>query len=80
MVMSYIQKMELLTNEKVVRILKHLAESQAPQYKQLLRVVDSATGKPDPNGDVIEIPDALAGVFGFKLTKIDPKRYYRFSH
>ena len=60
-------------NEKVVRILKHLAESQTPQYKQLLRVVDSATGKPDPNGDVIEIPDALAGVFGFKLTKIDPK-------
>ena len=60
-------------NEKVVRILKHLAESQTPQYKQLLRVVDSATGKPDPNGDVIEIPDALAGVFGFKLNKIDPK-------
>ena len=60
-------------NEKVVRILKHLAQTQYPQYKQLLRVVDSATGKPDKNGDVIEIPDALAGVFGFKLTKIDPK-------
>ncbi len=61
-------------NEKWSRILKHLAETQAPQYKQFVRVYDSATGKPDSNGDVIEIPKSLAGVFGFRLIKIDPQQ------
>ena len=65
-------------NEKVERIIKHLAESLSPQYKQLLKVVNSATGKLDDNGDVIEIPEALAGVFGFKLTEIDPKKSLGF--
>ena len=60
-------------NEKYYRILKHLAETQAPQYKQFVRVRDSATGKPDNNGDVIEIDKALAGVFGFRLIPIKPQ-------
>jgi len=60
-------------SEKYFRILKHLAETQAPQYKQFVRVVDSATGKPDNNGDVIEIDKALAGVFGFRLIPIKPQ-------
>ena len=61
-------------HEKFSRILKHLAETQAPQYKQFLRVYDSATGQPDSNGDVVEIPKSLAGVFGFRLMKIDPQQ------
>ena len=60
-------------NEKYYRILKHLAETQAPQYKQFVRLRDSATGKPDNNGDVIEIDKALAGVFGFRLIPIKPQ-------
>lgn len=60
-------------NEKYYRILKHLAATQAPQYKQFVRVKDSATGKPDNNGDVIEIDKALAGVFGFRLIPIKPE-------
>ena len=61
-------------NEKFTRILKHIAETQAPQYKQFVRVYDSYTGKPDNNGDVIEIDKALAGVFGFRMIKLRPDK------
>ena len=61
-------------NEKFTRILKHIAETQAPQYKQYVRVYDSYTGKPDNNGDVIEIDKALAGVFGFRMIKLRPDK------
>jgi len=61
-------------NEKYWRILKHIAETQAPQYKQFQRVYDSATGKPDSNGDVMEIPESLAGVFGFRMIKLRPDK------
>jgi len=61
-------------NEKFTRILGHIAETQAPQYKQYVRVYDSYTGKPDNNGDVIEIDKALAGVFGFRMIKLRPDK------
>ena len=64
--------------EKFTRIIKHLAETQAPQYKQFIKVYDSITGKPDRNGDVMEIPESLAGVFGFKLTKLRPDKGLEF--
>ena len=60
--------------EKYSRIFRHIAETQLPQYKQFVRVYDSATGKPDANGDVIEVPKQLAGVFGFRLIKIKPDK------
>ena len=60
--------------ERYQRIIKHIAETQAPQYKQYLRVYDSATGKPDRNGDVIEIDKALAGIFGFRMIKLRPDK------
>jgi len=60
--------------ERYQRIIKHIAQTQAPQYKQYLRVYDSATGKPDNNGDVIEIDKALAGVFGFRMIKLRPDK------
>ena len=61
-------------NEKFTRILKHIAGTQAPQYKQFVRVYDSMTGKPDNNGDVIEVDKALAGVFGFRMIKLRPDK------
>jgi hypothetical protein len=61
-------------NEKFTRILGHIAETQAPQYKQYVRVYDSITGKPDNNGDVIEVDKALAGVFGFRMIKLRPDK------
>ena len=48
--------------ELMDRMLKHVVESQLPQYKQFVRVYDSATGKPDRNGDVIEI-DAINALY-----------------
>jgi len=66
-------------NERYDRMLKHVVESQLPQYKQFVRVIDSATGKPDRNGDVIEIDKSLAGVFGFRLIPIKPENALEFS-
>ena len=66
-------------HERYYRILKHLAESQAPQYKQFVRVYNSATGKPDRNGDVMEIDKSLAGVFGFRLMEIKPKDALKYK-
>jgi len=51
--------------EKYARIFRHIGETQMPQYKQFVRVYDSATGKPDANGDVISVPKQLAGCFWF---------------
>jgi hypothetical protein len=64
--------------EKWSRALKHVVATQAPQYKQLLKVYNSTTGQPDENGDVIEIPDALAGVFGFRLIPVEPEKALGF--
>ena len=61
-------------NEKFTRILKHIAETQLPQYKQFTRVYDSATGKPDANGDVIDIDKQIAGIFGFRMIKLRPDK------
>ena len=66
-------------NERYDRMLKHVVESQLPQYKQFVRVIDSATGKPDRNGDVIEIDKSLAGVFGFRLIPIKPENALEFA-
>ena len=65
-------------NEKWNRALKHVVETQAPQYKQLLKVYNSSTGKPDENGDVIEIDESLAGVFGFRLIPVKPEKALGF--
>ena len=66
-------------NERYDRMLKHVVESQLPQYKQFVRVIDSATGKPDRNCYVIEIDKSLAGVFGFRLIPIKPENALEFA-
>jgi hypothetical protein len=64
--------------EKMTRILKHIGETQLPQYQQVGNVINSVTGKPDKNGDVLEIPDSAAGLFGFKLMKLKPEKTLGF--
>ncbi len=66
-------------NERYDRMLKHVIESQLPQYKQFLRVFDSKTGKPDRNGDVLELDKSIAGVFGFRLIPIKPKNSLTYA-
>ena len=67
-------------NEKCDRMLKHVVESQLPQYKQFVKSFDSAAGKPDRNGDVIEIDKSLAGVFWFfRLIPIKPENALEFA-
>jgi hypothetical protein len=64
--------------EKWMRRFKHVIETQYPQYKQLYRVYNSATGQPDENGDVIEIDESLAGVFGFRMIPVKPEKALGF--
>ena len=64
--------------ERYARIFRHLAQTQLPQYKQFVRVYDSATGKPDRNGDVISVPKQIAGIFGFRMIKVKPERALNF--
>jgi hypothetical protein len=64
--------------ERMVRILKHIGETQLPQYKQFGRIINSVTGEPDQNGDVLEIPESMAGLFGFRLQEIKPEKALGF--
>jgi hypothetical protein len=64
--------------EKYARIFRHIAETQLPQYKQFVRVYDSATGKPDPNGDVIELDKSIGGIFGFRMIKLRPDKAMQY--
>jgi len=65
-------------NEQWSRAFKHVVETQLPQYKQLFKVYNSATGQPDENGDVVEIDESLAGVFGFRLIPVKPEKALGF--
>ena len=64
--------------EKMTRILKHIGETQLPQYKQFGRIINSVTGEPDENGDVLEIPESMAGLFGYRLQEIKPEKALGF--
>jgi len=64
--------------EKWMRRFKHVVGTQLPQYKQGLRVINSVTGEPDENGDVIELDESLAGLFGFKLIPVEMEKSLSF--
>ena len=64
--------------ERMVRILKHVGETLMPPIKPFGRIVNSITGEPDENGDVLEIPDSMAALFGFKLNEIKPEKALGF--
>jgi len=64
--------------EKWMRRFKHVVETQLPQYKQGLRVINSITGEPDENGDVVELDESLAGLFGFRLIPIEMEKSLGF--
>lgn len=65
--------------ERFTRAVNHIIKTQLPGgTNQIGNLINSVTGKKDKNGDVLEIPKSLAGVMGFKLTKVDPKKALGF--
>ena len=65
--------------EKMVAVLKHLGETLVPGgAPQFGRLINSITGEPDKNGDVLEIPESMAGLMGFRLIEVKPDKALGF--
>ena len=69
---------ETPTNERIPRIIGHLAEAFYPSYKPFTRTYQALTGKPGKGGETYEVPYELAGIFGLRAEKIDPLRSMGF--
>jgi hypothetical protein len=70
--------------EKITRIIKHLAKTQAPSTQAFTRSAAAIQGKPDSRtGEVYEIPYEMAGIFGYRATKVNPEKslgYYIYDY
>ena len=58
---------------------RHLMEALLPQYKPYIRIVQAATGKPNKLGEILELDDQIAGLAGFRPTKVDPLKAMGFK-
>ena len=58
----------------------HALKSVAPgSPKQFQRLFQAATDQPGKSGDFYEVPDELAGFFGFRAVKLDPVKSMGFK-
>ena len=58
---------------------RHLLEALLPQYKPYIRIAQAATGKPNKLGEVLALDDQIAGIAGFRPTKVDPLKAMGFK-
>ena len=58
---------------------RHLIEALLPQYKPYIRIAQAATGKPNKLGEVLGLNDQIAGLAGFRPTKVDPLKAMGFK-
>jgi hypothetical protein len=58
---------------------RHLLEALLPQYKPYIRIIQAATGKPNKLGEVLGLNDQIAGLAGFRPTKVDPLKAMGFK-
>ena len=58
---------------------RHLLEALLPQYKPYIRIAQAATGKPNKLGEVLALNDQIAGIAGFRPTKVDPLKAMGFK-
>ena len=58
---------------------RHLLEALLPQYKPYIRIAQAATGKPNKLGEILELDDQIAGIAGFRPTKVDPLKAMGFK-
>ena len=66
-------------SEKVEIIMKHLGKTLLPSTGAFERTAKAIKGEPGKGPTIYEIPDELAGIFGWKLNKIDPKKSLGFD-
>jgi len=58
---------------------RHLMEALLPQYKPYIRIIEAATGRPNKFGEVLGLNDQIAGLAGFRPTKVDPLKAMGFK-
>ena len=58
---------------------RHLLEALLPQYKPYIRIAQAAAGKPNKLGEVLALDDQIAGIAGFRPTKVDPLKAMGFK-
>jgi len=64
--------------EKVEIIIKHLGKTLMPTTGAFERTYKALTGEPGKGPTIYEIPDEMAGIFGWRLNKIEPKKALGF--
>ena len=69
---------ETPNGERVQRTLAHLAESLYPTYQPFQRTYKAIKGEPGKGGELYEIPNEFAGIFGQRTEAIDPERSMGF--
>ena len=65
--------------EKVSIIMQHLGKTLLPTTQPFQRTKKAFTGEPGKGSELYEIPYELAGIFGFRLIKVDPKKSMAFK-
>ena len=65
--------------ERMVIIMQHLGKTLAPTTQPFQRVKKAITGEPGRGSEIYEIPYELAGIFGFRGIKVDPKKSLGFK-
>ena len=58
---------------------RHLLEALLPQYKPYIRIAQAATGRPNKLGEVLGLNDQIAGLAGFRPTKVNPLKAMGFK-
>ena len=64
--------------EKMERIMKHLGKTLLPSIQPFERTIKSITGEPGKTGELYELPKEVAGIFGWRLNKVEPKKALGF--
>ena len=60
--------------EKIERIMKHLGKTLLPSIQPFERTIKSITGEPGKTGEIYDLPKEVAGIFGWRLNKVETKK------
>jgi hypothetical protein len=66
------------TGEKIEIAMQHLIKTLKPTTAPFERTIKAIKGEPGKGPTIYEVPYELAGIFGFRLEKVDPKNALGF--
>ena len=69
---------ETPTAEKVQRISMHLGKTLLPSVQPFVRTYKGMREIPGKTGEMYEVPKELAGIMGWRLTKVEPEKALGF--